>query len=1262
MTSASARLRVSDVSQPADLSADFPAVQAQPAYTVDGQSCDAQAFYALACDPTQSVAVEACAGAGKTWMLVSRMVLALLHGARPDEILAITFTRKAAAEMRQRLYRQLQDFAAMPQEKLEQELRLRAYTQHAGALPLAEAAQKLRGLYAQVLEQPRTVQARTFHGWFASLLRSAPRQLLLDMGLPLEYTLLEDIEQAAEATWQPFYEAVAADAQLRTDLQQLVLQHQPSGVQELLRNALEKRVDIELADQAGVAEHGVAAVGAMPGDAYATLRGVAAPDDLLKEGSLHQANLLALAQGLGKHGTENQQLNTAQPLMDAVLAGDAEQVLAVGLTKTNRTPLAAFTVKRMQPVMEQMEQGVASLHLLHTAVQQQHAWLYHQRVLRLVRVLFQTFRSVKQQHGWVDMSDMEYAACRLLSDSEMSAWVQQRLDAQLRYLLIDEFQDTSPLQWHAVRPWLEGYTGAGGDVAVFIVGDPKQSIYRFRRAEPGVFRQAKEFVQQGLGGRLLSCDHTRRCAQSVVAGINRVMPPVYAQAGAASASASTSALAENSGQMSVFRAHTSASDAVGSLEILPFVWTEYLSYSHDVEGSADGDAHGGAEGNVDGNAQPEEADWRDSFTVPREEEKTSALELEAQQVACRIQRQVTQTGCALRDIMVLSRRNSSLLPLHAALAAQGIPATVRESTALTDCLEVQDVLALLDVLCSPHHDLSLAQALRSPILGLTAEDISILGQRIHAPAHALAAAAQPAGWWQALEQLAQEQEECRASAEQKQGQQREQCETNAGIARLCAAWQQLQRWRGYIHRLPVHDVLQNIYAEAGAGRGVYAAFAASVPPAQQTAVQGNLHRLLTISLEFDAARFVTPYAFVRHLKSRAAATYSATAAAAGDAVQLLTVHGAKGLEAETVVLFDSDVGASRSRSHSQLLHWPAESPHPLTLAFLHSQKQPPPSLRAALEKEAREEEIEACNLLYVAATRARHTLLLSAHERVRDSKQPGSWYKQFVAHCVLKEDAPVPKLLTAVSSPVSTAADTADTADTADAVSTAATALSAGLLHTEAPTLWLTDDSAYRHTPIEQKAQELQKMEEEQPAPAEADGQTKSEQQQAEQQQAADIGSALHALLQWSPAGSSDDCSVSEQTRHWLQQRFRLDAESIQQAVRMAQTIRQGEAAWAWGSDLLWQANELPVLWQGKWLRLDRLVQTADGQWWVLDYKSSSQPEQQAALHQQMQLYRQAALKLVQQLNAATAPQSPVVRVAFITGEGRLAELPVPQV
>ena len=85
-----------------------------PALRVDDRRVDPQAFYAAACDPARSCVVEACAGSGKTWMLVSRMLRALLDGTPPHEILAITFTRAAAGEMRERLDQWLADFARHP--------------------------------------------------------------------------------------------------------------------------------------------------------------------------------------------------------------------------------------------------------------------------------------------------------------------------------------------------------------------------------------------------------------------------------------------------------------------------------------------------------------------------------------------------------------------------------------------------------------------------------------------------------------------------------------------------------------------------------------------------------------------------------------------------------------------------------------------------------------------------------------------------------------------------------------------------------------------------------------------------------------------------------------------------------------------------------------------------------------------------------------------------------------------------------------------
>ena len=115
------------------------------------------------------------------------------------------------------------------------------------------------------------------------------------------------------------------------------------------------------------------------------------------------------------------------------------------------------------------------------------------------------------------------AALVMLADSVLAGWVQERLDARIKHLMIDEFQDTNPLQWQALSSWLSGYGGAVGAPSVFLVGDPKQSIYRFRRAEPQVFRAAQAFVVRALGGDLLSCDHTRRNSLAVVGVVNAAM-------------------------------------------------------------------------------------------------------------------------------------------------------------------------------------------------------------------------------------------------------------------------------------------------------------------------------------------------------------------------------------------------------------------------------------------------------------------------------------------------------------------------------------------------------------------------------------------------------------------------------------------------------------------------------------------------------------------------------------------------------------------
>src|SRR5450755_1731587 len=130
----------------------------EPAYRIDGEKVSREAFYAVACDPRQSLVVEACAGSGKTWMLVARMLRALLGGAAPEEILAITFTRAAAGEMRDRLSQWLAQWAA-PRATHEQ--RVAALVERGLASQEAERlAPTLGGLQSKVLATGRPVQIR----------------------------------------------------------------------------------------------------------------------------------------------------------------------------------------------------------------------------------------------------------------------------------------------------------------------------------------------------------------------------------------------------------------------------------------------------------------------------------------------------------------------------------------------------------------------------------------------------------------------------------------------------------------------------------------------------------------------------------------------------------------------------------------------------------------------------------------------------------------------------------------------------------------------------------------------------------------------------------------------------------------------------------------------------------------------------------------------------------------------------------------------
>jgi len=1059
------------------------------AYTVDGRLAEPAEFYRVACDPARSVVVEACAGAGKTWMLVSRILRALLAGAEPQEIVAITFTRKAAGEMRQRLQEWLADFATASVDERIKALRDRGMNESEARA--AEPA--LAGLHERLLRGGRMVEIRTFHAWFAQLLRAAPLELLQTQNIAPELQLIEDESDLLPELWQRFHGAVLADPNLLADYQALVQARGRNVLQDWLLAGFGKRVELRLAQSCGVL------MDSMP-DASSILPGCTDPLEAFRA---LRGELLDLARKLGQAKGAKAQ-DAARSIEQDI--DDFEAVFAALFTK-EASPRKGFG--------DSAEQLAACdrLALIKQALDQQQAWLEHRRMAGLALVLTDQFDAIKRERGLVDMNDLERGALALLGDGELSGWVQQRLDAQLRHLLIDEFQDTSPLQWQALKGWLEGYAGAGGgrSLSVFIVGDPKQSIYRFRRAEPRVFAVATEFVAQALNGAVLACDHTRRNAQQVIAAVNQVFEGAPG-----------------------FRAHTSESVQTGELLYIDVPWVEKPA------GSA-------REG------------WRPSLSEARVEPELARRAVEAQRVSAAI-RHLVDAGCKEGDIYVLSRKREGLRVLAQALKQAGVAHAAPEDQALLDAPDVRDLLALLDVLASSGHDLSLAHALRSPLFGVEECDLLRLARESgSAEWLGVDRPEQRRSWWQTLHAL--------------------EDDVSVPLARargLLARWELLARERS------PHDLLDAIVHEGD----LLARLAAVVPASERRSRLHAVQALLAFALDLDGGRYASVYGFVRALRSRALKLPLPVEA---EAVQLLTVHGAKGLEAQVVFLIDGDAPPPKAETSTLLVDWPVDDIAPRRVAFFASEARVPPALQALLDEEKAQREREELNALYVAMTRARTQLIISRTVAARAPSGP-TWWSRL---------QPVSQVLEAPTDAQQPRGEAAEPLR-------------------ELP-LWA--------------APEL---------PARAS-------QDAEDEAQARLGEAIHRVLEWASQPLKQRAVLASLTDAAAQM-YGLDQKARERLVRATAAILESPqcAAFFDAERLSWAGNEVPLIFEGNDLRLDRLVCLREtGEWWVLDYKLARAPERRPEYLEQMRRYV-AAVRTLQPGES--------VRAALISAQGRLVE------
>jgi ATP-dependent helicase/nuclease subunit A len=915
-----------------------------------------QALVSTALDPRRSVVVSACAGSGKTWLLVSRIFRLLLDGAEPSSILAITFTRKAAQEMTARLDRLLEEAAMADDGRLDQLLQERDVMLPADAPARTALRERARCLFERVLVAQPPLTISTFHGWFMQLVQRAP----LEAGTLSGHSLTEEGSALVAEAMRRFGVKASRTPVLTEALDRLFERCGLESTRALLRSFIDQRASW-WAMTRGEPEPLQAVIATLAGALPAPLRDdpfLDLPLQARGDGPLLR-DLEAFRVLLSTNNPNATELERAARLDSAAATADPRRwhqgVRSAFYTEKGKPFVCKPTAARRKRLgaegearfIDLFESITGQLDRLAGLLREQAAFHLDVAAFTCAVELLAQFDAVKQQRQAVDFNDLEQQACLLLTDEDHAAGLHARLDARYRHLLLDEFQDTNPLQWMALRAWLDAAQAAGEKPTVFLVGDPKQSIYRFRGAEALLFDAARDFLQVHFDARLLDQDCSRRCSAPVIDLVNALFDGNPAFAG--------------------FRTHEPFDRAKdGCIEVLPLVGAR----ERRPRASADED-------DADDPAEAVGA-LRDALDTPRAEDEDLRVALEAAQLVEGLRRWLGHAvigddgqprPARWRDMLVLVRTRTRLEAYERALRDAGIPCSSSRQGGLLDTLEVRDMVALLRVLVAPGDGLALAHALRSPVFSLSdAELVEIVAEGAVPQADGGVRPCAPHELHQRLQ--------ARAGV------------PDAGPAVRRAA-RLLERWSSLAATRPVHDLLDAIYFDAD----VLARYRGAVPAAAAGAVEANLLALLEHALSADAGRFPTLARFVDELDELAGRpaqeALDEPATDAGDAVRFMTIHGAKGLEAPIVWLLDAASRGQSARGYQSLVEWPADAAGPSHFSFWTREATLSECQRAVSDRAKARAAREELNLLYVAVTRARQVLVVSGHHR---NGADGGWH------------------------------------------------------------------------------------------------------------------------------------------------------------------------------------------------------------------------------------------------------------------------------
>jgi ATP-dependent helicase/nuclease subunit A len=865
---------------------------------------------ALAADPKVHAALSASAGTGKTQVLTARVLLLLLHGARPESILCLTFTKAAAAEMANRIGERLAKWVRIPDKVIRKEL----FALRVRDRP--ETMERARQLFARVLDCPGGLKIQTIHAFAQSLLAAFPAEAGITPGFqPIEGRAEQELVRRTLADLMADAEASGDDALIR-DVQCLSRRLGEFGAVEYLQACARRNDALAALGPPDAIEPLIRSLMHLPEGSVDEYLAVQCGDD-----GFDCDLLRAIASANRSWGT-----STGHKIVDDIdrwLAMDSaarsaalpELSLVVFTGKGELRRTQSGQLKADPDYDRHVERLAAKIAELLQVQRASRLAADMAAGLRAGQAFAKAYTNAKRAAGLADFNDLIEWTRALFRQPGMGDWVRYKLDREIDHVLVDEAQDTNAAQWEIIEQLVEEYFSGSSESedrrrTLFMVGDFKQAIYGFQGTDPKRFNEARR--------------HFRRRADELT-----------------EAEQSLDLLKQRSRE---FRDLSIAASFRSAQAVLDVVDAAIAQLGHGAMGLSEPPPRHAAH-HAD---RPGQVELWQPFAPELDDEgdegEESWITLRARQYADALAERIrdlvreapylpsTKRPLTPGDILILVRSRGELASLIVArLFTAGVPVAGVDRLHLHEPLAVQDLLAAVKFAVQPNDDLSLACLLVSPLIGWDQEQL-----------HALAFG-RKGRLWRQLRERAGENDALRTAHD-----------SLAELLRI-ADFSTPAVFLETILSGPMEG-RRKLYSRLG------------------MAARDPIDELMNSALEFERGETASLDRFLGWF-SRGTVDVQRDPGRPGNEVRVMTVHGAKGLEAPVVILADATSDPARLGRTPVALDFEIELGGVAPLLRPKKEERCPPFDERIVAEEQRDLE-EHWRLLYVALTRAADRLIV----------------------------------------------------------------------------------------------------------------------------------------------------------------------------------------------------------------------------------------------------------------------------------------------